>query len=90
MAFWGVQLEIGSVATPLESAIPNRNCGSASGFIRLGTCHTGYGIAGAGAGQSLTLPVSMRAAPTLTPSGDRSDQIGTVTLTPLVTGTILG
>lgn len=66
---WGVQLEIGSAATPLEKLDPQQDLAKCQRFYQTGNANnTGYGVAGTGIAQAWALPVLMRAAPTVTPS----------------------
>ena len=65
---WGVQLEIGSVATPLEKPDPQQDlakcqrfCVVSSDFVRI----KGYAAAGFSIGGIISLPVTMRGAPTV-------------------------
>ncbi len=67
---WGVQLEIGSVATPLEKPDPQVELANCQRFYQTGAAgFFGYATAGAGMGYRHSLPVTMRAAPTLTQGG---------------------
>jgi hypothetical protein len=72
---WGVQLEIGSVATPLEKPDPQQDLAKCQRFFydcsaanALGASLAGYIVAGVGALISQPFPTMMRAAPTITPS----------------------
>jgi hypothetical protein len=75
VSLWGVQLEIGSVATPLEKPDPQHDLAKCQRFYQtLGVGGTAvvfgsYGGAGAPAYNTFTLPVRMRAAPTVTFGG---------------------
>ena len=81
---WGVQLEIGSVATPLEKPDPQVDLAKCQRFFCTMQCVTqGYGLATGGVSQTLTLPVPMRGVPTLTPTTNANTNIGTLTLTAL-------
>ena len=62
---WGVQVEIGSVATPLEK--PDRDLANCQRFFQTGALQVyGYGFAAnAPLSSMLGLPVSMRASPTV-------------------------
>jgi hypothetical protein len=85
VSLWGVQLEIGSVATPLEKPDPAYDLANCLRFFQGNQCViTGYGAAGAGAGQSMTLLSFMRASPTMTLGTAANSNVGTVTLTPLL------
>jgi hypothetical protein len=70
-----VQLEIGSVATPLEKPDPQQDLAKCQRFFyastaanALGASVAGYIVAGVGVSISQPFPTMMRAAPTLTPS----------------------
>jgi len=64
--FWGVQLEVGSVATPLEKPDPRYDLSNCQRFFSKGAIFlSGYGAAGSTFGASATLPVTMRAAPVI-------------------------
>ncbi len=66
IALWGVQLEIGSVATPLEKPDPQVDLANCQRFYQTGHFSI-MGSSGAGGqfGSTLGLPVAMRAAPTV-------------------------
>lgn len=62
-----VQFEPGSVATPLEKPDPRYDLANCQRFATpLETMWIGYNTIGAAIGGAMTLPVSMRAAPTVT------------------------
>lgn len=63
---WGVQLEIGSVATPLEKLDPVTQLQQCQRFYCTGlaAASSSAGGAGQGAYSGVTFPVTMRAAPT--------------------------
>jgi hypothetical protein len=64
---WGVQLEIGSTATPLEKPDPRYDLANCQRFYQLGEiAFAGYGTAGLGTFAQWTPQAGMRAAPTLT------------------------
>jgi hypothetical protein len=64
---WGVQLEIGSTATPLEKPDPQQDLAKCQRFYQIGTVGLwGAGTAGGQFGLISNLPVTMRAAPTVT------------------------
>jgi hypothetical protein len=66
---WGVQLEIGSVATPLEKPDPRYDLANCQRFYQLGGVGMyGYASAGSWIGGVVNLPVLMRATPTVTPN----------------------
>jgi Carbohydrate binding domain len=63
---WGLQLEIGTVATPLERLDLPRDVANCLRFYSTGqVVAAGYGIPGAPAGQTVTLLCPMRALPTV-------------------------
>jgi hypothetical protein len=65
---WGVQLEVGSTATPLEKPDPQQDLAKCMRFYQSLTSLLVQGYAGSGNNiyNTLTLPVIMRAAPTVT------------------------
>jgi hypothetical protein len=66
---WGVQLEVGTVATPLEKPDPQQDLAKCQRFYQTGSVGWyGYGSGGAN-GLVGSLPVTMRGAPTYTISG---------------------
>ena len=78
---WGVQLEIGTVATPLEKPDPRYELDNCMRFYQAMSCVMfGYGLAGAGAGQTLRL-YPMRRDPVLAVVGNTSSN---ATFTPTV------
>jgi hypothetical protein len=82
---WGVQLEIGSVATPLEKLDPRLDLSNCQRFYQTGQLlASGYAIAGIGAISTWVFPVVMRASPTLTASGNANANLSSVTLNALV------
>lgn len=66
IAFWGVQLEVGSVATPLEKPDPRYDLSNCQRFYQIGDIIT-YGYIGAGVGLTVgqPFPTKMRAPPTM-------------------------
>jgi hypothetical protein len=67
---WGVQLEIGSVATPLEKPDPRYDLSNCQRFCQLVDCNSlMYNGAGQGVGYTVAFNTTMRAAPTATVSG---------------------
>ncbi|HEY2417389.1 MAG TPA: hypothetical protein VGH84_05675, partial [Steroidobacteraceae bacterium] len=76
---WGVQLEIGSVATPLEKPDPRYDLSNCQRFYSLADIYlVVYGPAGASIGGQATFPVQMRAVPTVAISNTTgSTNIGT-------------
>jgi hypothetical protein len=69
--FWGVQLEVGSVATPLEKPDPQQDLAKCQRFYQTTSYikMISYGAAGNLIGYSQMLPVQMRAAPSVVFSG---------------------
>jgi hypothetical protein len=63
---WGVQLELGTQATPLEKIDPGDDLRRCQRFYQGGTygCQA-YNAAGAGLGSEINFPVPMRAVPTI-------------------------
>jgi hypothetical protein len=67
---WGVQLEIGSLATPLEKPDPADDLARCQRFYWTSTTITqGYNAAGQNIYVPLPFPVTMRATPTMASSG---------------------
>ncbi len=77
---WGVQLEIGSVATPLEKPDPQVDLANCQRFYQTGPAiFFGYGAAAGTFSFTYPLPVTMRAAPTVVITNVGNINIGTVT-----------
>jgi hypothetical protein len=75
MALWGIQLEIGSVATPLEKLDPRYDLANCQRFYQVGQVAFGGNSPTAGAGgqyASAYFGVVMRAAPAVTTSQNNS------------------
>ncbi|HEY2617783.1 MAG TPA: hypothetical protein VGI78_10630 [Acetobacteraceae bacterium] len=93
---WGVQLEIGSAATPLEKLDPQNDLANCQRFYLSGMTFnvSGYGAGTASIGYDQTLPVPMRAFPTVTPTTSGSSNMtglsvsSTGTTTVRVTGAV--
>jgi hypothetical protein len=70
ITLWGVQLEIGATATPLEKPDPQQDLAKCQRFYTpiVGLILGSYGAAAGNLWGSWTLPVVMRAAPTVTPN----------------------
>jgi hypothetical protein len=69
IALWGVQLEIGSVTTPLEKPDPQVELANCQRFYQGGNMSLqGYGVTGVTLAMGNPFPVSMRAAPTMVPT----------------------
>lgn len=66
---WGVQLEIGTQATPLEKPDPQVDLAKCQRFYQTGQISLG-GYTGAGGGNRVTMafPVQMRVSPTIVPN----------------------
>jgi hypothetical protein len=70
---WGVQLEVGSVASPLEKLDPRMDLANCQRFYQTVVAYLlSYASAGNQLGTSVVLPVVMRGTPTVTPSGSNS------------------
>jgi len=66
---WGVQLEIGTVATPLEKPDPRYDLSNCQRFFHAGSAQLlGYGGAGQVIGFTSSYPVRMRQIPVVTPA----------------------
>lgn len=66
---WGVQLEIGSVATPLEKPDLRAELANCQRFYQVGILQFyGYAAVGGSVGGTVSLPVPMRAGPTIAPA----------------------
>jgi hypothetical protein len=87
---WGVQLEIGSQATPLEKPDPRYDLSNCQRFYQAGgnARVTAYQTAGNGAAITQSLPVSMRATPTIATSNFTASNISSASLTALDPSTI--
>jgi hypothetical protein len=69
VTFWGVQLEVGGVVTPLEKLNYAIDLAQCQRFYQIGQfAMLAYSAAGVLVGQSLLLPVTMRAPPTCVPT----------------------
>jgi hypothetical protein len=68
---WGLQLEIGSVATPLEKPDPAQDLAKCQRFYQAGNTvwFYAYGTAGSVIGYAIPFPVAMRGTPTIVLSG---------------------
>ena len=78
---WGVQLEVGSVATPLEKPDPQQDLAKAQRFYQLASLiAANYGVAGSAAQVSNLLPVVMRGNPTVTPTNNANSNVSGLTL----------
>jgi hypothetical protein len=71
VALWGVQLELGGTATPLEKLDPRLDLANCQRFYQASQLIMGQASGGAGANayHSSNFPMPMRAAPTVTPTG---------------------
>jgi hypothetical protein len=95
---WGVQLEIGSQATPLEKLDPRNDLANCQRFYQIGQFYSGgySGSSGVGMNASILFPVAMRASPTLAITSDVSGgalgarSLGLVTGGAVVTATSTG
>lgn len=87
-SFWGVQLEVGSVATPLEKLDPQQDLANCQRFYCMVQCvANGYALANMGVGQTVSLPVAPRRPPTLTLGGNSSANLNATALTTIGDGT---
>jgi hypothetical protein len=76
---WGVQLEIGSVATPLEKPDPQQDLAKCQRFCCVLRAFVGaYNTAGVPIYAGLNFPVTMRAAPTITYSNNSNSNAGVI------------
>lgn len=82
--FWGVQLEVGSVATPLEKPDPQQDLAKCQRFYQLFTLLVTMYYAGAGSTvyYSNLVPVPMRAAPTVTVTSSGNGNITSPAVVP--------
>jgi hypothetical protein len=71
ISIYGIQLELGSTATPLEKLDPRVDLANCQRFYQAGINFNlnGYNTAGANLSYTMVLPVPMRASPTVTTSG---------------------
>jgi hypothetical protein len=82
IALWGVQLEIGSVATPLEKPDPQQDLAKCQRFYQTNVfLSVGYGLVSATIAQMMLLPVTMRAAPTVTPTTSTNSNCSVASVT---------
>jgi hypothetical protein len=85
-AFWGVQLELGSVATPLEKPDPRMDLANCQRFYQINKIlWGGYVTSGWTYYASVPHIVSMRTVPTVTVTADSSSSFGARTLVSEVT-----
>jgi len=69
IALWGVQLEVGNVATPLEKPDPQVDLANCQRFYQTVYFHYGgYSGAATSYGVAMLFPVPMRATPTVVPT----------------------
>jgi hypothetical protein len=86
---WGVQLEIGSTATQLEKRDAPTELANCQRFYYSAPFSLSlYSAAGAGVWQTFTLPVNMRATPTVNSAGGATSNATAVTFSPLGSDTI--
>jgi hypothetical protein len=77
IVLWGVQLEVGGVATPLEKPDPRYEHANCQRFYTLGQIYwAGYQVAASTVVASTMLPVTMRATPTFTITTNASTNFG--------------
>jgi hypothetical protein len=87
---WGVQLEIGSVATPLEKPDPADDLARCQRFYQTGFASQVFGVIGAGSSQGsyMAFPVLMRASPTMAVTG--TPAYGNATAASIADITVMG
>lgn len=87
---WGVQLEIGSVATPLEKRDPMLELALCQRFYQIGqiVLLAYANAASMPAGQTIALPVFMRSAATFTTANQGNANIGAVSMSMLAGGMV--
>jgi hypothetical protein len=86
---WGVQLEVGSVATPLEKPDPQQDLAKCQRFYQTGNAFvSGFGSAGNIFYTTLPLPVWMRANPTTTVVVDSNTAAPTAGIGPRGNGAV--
>ena len=79
---WGIQLEVGSVATPLEKPDPQQDLAKCQRFYQVGNFSLwAYGQIGTQFGYSKALNGAMRASPTVTLGTPGTANIGALTAT---------
>ena len=85
---WGMQVEVGSTATPLERPDAYTDLAKCQRYYQTGTFYnSGYGAAGAGVGVTLPFMVTMRISPTVTPTFATQSNCGSSTASnPTVAG----
>lgn len=88
---WGIQLEIGSVATPLEKPDPRYDLANCQRFYQTGTgqLYTYQSFATGVVSTNISLPVTLRATPTITPNWTSLTNASTPTLSALSNNTLL-
>jgi len=88
---WGVQLEIGSVATPLERPDPQVDLANCQRFYCTGAWRLDgtAAVTGAGASTTLTFPTTMRANPTVTPTYTTQTNCGSSSMAGLSLSNVL-
>jgi hypothetical protein len=78
---WGVQLEVGGTATPLEKLDPQQDLAKCQRFYQdIQVNSVGYAPAGTTIAASASPMVTMRASPTLTVSGDFTSNLNGLAL----------
>jgi hypothetical protein len=84
---WGVQVEVGSVATPLEKLPPQMDLARCQRFYCTGQIlGNGYMVAGGGISWPFSFPVTMRAVPAMAGVDQGSANITSPTFIPRGTG----
>jgi hypothetical protein len=92
IAIWGMQLEIGSAATPLEKPDPGYDSANCQRFYQTGYAYiAGYNLGGTSLGVFVPFNVTMRASPTITLSGQAYINASAASVTtPLQSGFVFG
>jgi hypothetical protein len=76
ISIWGIQVEIGSTATPLEKPNPQQEIARCQRFYQVGPwIHSGYNLASQAVAYEVLLPVLMRATPTIVSTLSASSNI---------------
>lgn len=82
VTLWGVQLEVGSVATPLEKPDLQQDVAKCQRFFQTGTCEVaGYSVGSVTLAYYVMLPTLMRGSPTITLSNQAYTNANTATAT---------
>lgn len=80
ISIWGVQLEVGSIATPLEKPDPQQDLAKCQRFYQTGSAQiAAYNTTGAGISYNVPFRVTMRGTPTMAVSAPSVINTGTPT-----------